>query len=342
MPVTLQQIADAAGVSRGTVDRALNHRGRINPQVAERVRALAKEMGYHRNRAARALAMAQRSVRLGVIVQAADTPFMKNVLEGIQEAKKEIEGMGGIVELRIIREIDSNQLINAMKELAVTGCKGIALVPSDDKHVAAVMREMTEDGIHFVTFNSDLEDSGRLCYVGQDSYQSGKTAGGLMAEILPKGGRMLVVSGYPKNRSHCERERGFLEELKKLRTDISFLETIYVHDSDEKAEIYTREIFEKEHGLDGIYLASAGINGVCKALEELDPTHQVKVILNDMTQDSIKLLKTGAVRFLIDQNARMQGMEPIQLLFSLLFDNKKPKKEFYFTNIEIKTRHNVE
>ena len=36
MAVTIQQIAERAGVSRGTVDRALNHRGRINPEVAER------------------------------------------------------------------------------------------------------------------------------------------------------------------------------------------------------------------------------------------------------------------------------------------------------------------
>ena len=36
MGVTLQQIAEAVGVSRGTVDRALNDRGRIKPEVAER------------------------------------------------------------------------------------------------------------------------------------------------------------------------------------------------------------------------------------------------------------------------------------------------------------------
>ena len=34
MSVTIQQIAEKAGVSRGTVDRALNNRGRINPEVA--------------------------------------------------------------------------------------------------------------------------------------------------------------------------------------------------------------------------------------------------------------------------------------------------------------------
>ena len=46
MAVTIQQIAEQAGVSRGTVDRALNHRGRINPEVAERICRLADEMGY--------------------------------------------------------------------------------------------------------------------------------------------------------------------------------------------------------------------------------------------------------------------------------------------------------
>ena len=39
MAGTIQQIAELAGVSRGTVDRALNNRGRINPEVAKKNRA---------------------------------------------------------------------------------------------------------------------------------------------------------------------------------------------------------------------------------------------------------------------------------------------------------------
>ena len=72
MGVTLQQIAEAAGVSRGTVDRALNDRGRIKPEVAEKIKKIAEEMGYRPNRAGRALAMAKQSVRIGVILQSAD------------------------------------------------------------------------------------------------------------------------------------------------------------------------------------------------------------------------------------------------------------------------------
>ena len=52
MPTTLKDIAAAAGVSIGTVDRALKNRGRVNPQVAEKIKELAKEMDYHPNKIA--------------------------------------------------------------------------------------------------------------------------------------------------------------------------------------------------------------------------------------------------------------------------------------------------
>ena len=71
MAVTLQQIAEAAGVSRGTVDRALNNRGRIRPEVEEKIKKIAQEMGYQPSRAGRALAMAKRKIRIGVIFYAA-------------------------------------------------------------------------------------------------------------------------------------------------------------------------------------------------------------------------------------------------------------------------------
>ena len=44
MSVTLQQIAEAAGVSRGTVDRALKDRGRVKPEVAEKIKKTQKHL----------------------------------------------------------------------------------------------------------------------------------------------------------------------------------------------------------------------------------------------------------------------------------------------------------
>lgn len=74
-----------------------------------------------------------------------------------------------------------------------------------------------------MTFNSDLEDSDRLCFVGQNALQSGKVAAGLMAEILPKGAKVQVISGYPSNQSHRNRSEGFISELNAVRKDVEIL-----------------------------------------------------------------------------------------------------------------------
>ena len=72
MAITLQQIADLAGVSRGTVDRALNNRGRIKPEVEQRIKKIAKDVGYKPSRAGRALAMAKKNIKI--------TPLFHRVL----------------------------------------------------------------------------------------------------------------------------------------------------------------------------------------------------------------------------------------------------------------------
>ena len=57
MAITMKDIAQRTGVSIGTVDRALNNRGRINPEVASRIRKVAQEMGYKTNSVAKSLAI---------------------------------------------------------------------------------------------------------------------------------------------------------------------------------------------------------------------------------------------------------------------------------------------
>ena len=186
MAVTIQQIADLAGVSRGTVDRALNNRGRIRPEVAEKIKEIAKELGYQPNMAAKALSTANHALQIGVIIQYAETPFMKAVLEGTESAKEEVERFGGQVFVERIHGGDVKKLLRIMKDFREAGVKGIALVPTDDELLKKTINEFVEkDGISVITINSDLEDTKRLCFIGQDSYASGRVAGGLMGEIIP-------------------------------------------------------------------------------------------------------------------------------------------------------------
>ena len=53
---TIKQIAEMAGVSRGTVDRVLNNRGSVNANTAARVREIAEKLNYKPNKAGLMLA----------------------------------------------------------------------------------------------------------------------------------------------------------------------------------------------------------------------------------------------------------------------------------------------
>ena len=63
--VTIKKIAELCGVSRGTVDRVLNGRGRVKPETEEVVRQMARQLGYQPNPAGKALA-ARKKHRLGI------------------------------------------------------------------------------------------------------------------------------------------------------------------------------------------------------------------------------------------------------------------------------------
>ncbi len=51
MPATIKQIAAAAGVSRGTVDRVLHNRSGVKPEIAVHVRQIAKDLCHYPLRA---------------------------------------------------------------------------------------------------------------------------------------------------------------------------------------------------------------------------------------------------------------------------------------------------
>ena len=65
---TIREIAELAGVSRGTVDRVLNHRGSVNPATAALINEIARKLDYKPNRAGMALAAQRKNLKLGVLL----------------------------------------------------------------------------------------------------------------------------------------------------------------------------------------------------------------------------------------------------------------------------------
>ena len=83
-PVSIQDIAEAAGVSHSTVSRALHDSDLIRPEVRQRIRQIAQEMGYTPNAVAQSL-KGQRTNTVGLVITSIADPFAGRVVRGIEE-----------------------------------------------------------------------------------------------------------------------------------------------------------------------------------------------------------------------------------------------------------------
>ena len=106
MAVTIKQISELCGVSRGTVDRVLNNRGKVKPETEKKIRRMAEQLGYTPNMAGKALAARKREFVIGVALVSEGNAFFDEVLLGIQKAEAELKDYGVRVLVRTTKGYD--------------------------------------------------------------------------------------------------------------------------------------------------------------------------------------------------------------------------------------------
>ena len=84
----MKEISQRAGVSVSTVSLVLNNRdeGRVKPQMAQRVRDIAKQLGYQPNPLARSLRTSHTRILGFISEEVATTPFAGGMILGAQTA----------------------------------------------------------------------------------------------------------------------------------------------------------------------------------------------------------------------------------------------------------------
>ena len=205
---TIKEIAELAGVSRGTVDRVLNNRGAVNPRTARKILEIAQALDYKPNKAGIVLAAQKKNLKIGVILFDTGNPFFDDVLEGVNRKSQELGGYNCSVLVTRVG-FDLTAQLDAMDEMVSQGVSGIVLSPYNDPLISDKINELDGRGIPVITTNTDIENSSRLAYVGCNFYRSGETAAGLMHLIAGNEVYAGIVTGSSKVLCHTDRIAGF-------------------------------------------------------------------------------------------------------------------------------------
>lgn len=209
--LTISDVAEALGVSKTTVSRAISGKGRIGAETKERVLAYIEEHNYTPNVIAKSLAQS-KTYNIGVMMPAEyniiDLPFFQSCLFGIQDIAA---SMDYDILLTISRPDDTSQL-----ERIVTNRKvdGIILMRTfvNDKQAKILSRR----GMPFVTIGSTNVE--RAIQVDQDHRSACKELTSIL--IMKKLKRIALIGGDEEHVVTQSRLNGYLDAFAETDTPV--------------------------------------------------------------------------------------------------------------------------
>lgn len=335
---TIKEIAELAGVSRGTVDRVLNNRGEVNAETAARVMEIVKALDYRPNKAGLALAARKKRYKIGVILFSENNPFFDEVTEGVLAKASELEDYGiNTITKRV--EFDLEAQLTAMDELLKEEIHGLILAPFNHEKIREKIDEIVDRQIPVITVNTDIEGSKRLAYVGSDYYQSGRIAAGIFGLMMRDNTELAIITGSSNVLCHSERIRGFREVLHKDYPNIQIAEIAENHDDEFESYALTKKILEKYPKINALFFTAAGVNGGCKAV--IESRKNVRVVTFDELPTILTLLKEGTISATIGQQPFRQGSKSLDILFEYLTSGNVPAREECIIDLTMKIKEAV-
>lgn len=166
-PVSIRDVAERAGVSPGTVSNVLNGSKPVNPALAERVRAAARELGYQADRAAALLRTGKARI-VAVLVPDLDNPFFTSLVSAVETSLRD-QGYELIVASSNGDEATEHSRLAAMLAWRPAG---LVVIPGSDDFTARA--RIAQAGIPYViadritrdpsadTVSVDNEDAGTI------------------------------------------------------------------------------------------------------------------------------------------------------------------------------------
>lgn len=339
MAVTIKQIAEACNVSRGTVDRVLNNRGRVRGEIAALVREKAEELGYRPNTAGRALAARKKNYVIGVILTSEGVEFFDEVLNGIRRGQEEIADYGVTLLVRSMKGYHVEKQLALMDEMR-DEVQLLILNGINEERIADKIRKYMQDGLPVITINADVENSGRLCYVGCDFMSSGQTAAGILGLLSSGKASVGIATGTVKVLGHNQRIRGFSSVCRSKYPDMRIADIIETNDDDEAGYEQTCLMLRHHPEITAIYIVAAGAAGVCRAVEESGRAGSIQVVASDNTDSVREWMRRGIISAAVCQNPYGQGYRAVQRAADYLIKDIAPTD--YIAKNEIRILENID
>ena len=335
-------IAERAGVSRGTVDRVLHNRPSVKPEVRQRILKIMKELNFKPNEAASALAFSRNIRKVGLVMPQWKGFFKEEILRGAAHAEKELNDYGIEILIAECENETPEECINKISELQDKNIVGLCLCAQDHILIREKISELAKIKIPTITYNSDIEDSERICFVGQDLTRSGRIAAEIMSKYILNNDSILVVVGDMKYSAHRKRLEGFMTRLKECAIDSNNVIVVESFNEYDRTFHLVSEALQKYSQIKGIYMSNESVSACVEAVKSLNLDKKPHIICHDLSRSAKTFLRDGDVDFTLAQDIYNQGYLPLIFMKNVLTQADYVIKPYKFTHINIINAENLD
>lgn len=340
---TIQDIAEEANVSAGTVDRVIHNRKGVSANTKAKVQLLLEKYNFERNLLASTLAY-KKTYTIAVMLPSSDSKldFWFEPIKGIETAIDEIKRYKVKTLCFYFDKLNVDSYKGAIKQVLELAPDGLVLAPFFYNTSVDFTSELDQRNIPYVFFNIDIESQQNLTFIGQESFQSGLTSGKLLHMILNNQDHIAILRSSKNVDTHHSidaRTKGFLEFYTNNGASRNIKE-IYVEDfnPNEIKRVLGNEL-AKNNLIKGIFVPSSSSSSVAEYIESIQ-IKDMHLVGFDAHVGNLKHLESGTIDFLIDQDPFDQGYLGVKVLFEYLLFKKQPMIN-YSSPINIVTKENA-
>lgn len=293
-----------------------------------------------------ALAACSRSpkgeVTIAVIPKGTMHEFWKSVHAGAVKASRE-ENIK-LVWKGPLKEDDLKDQIDLVQNFTAQGVSGIALAPLNDKALGNAVKTAVNAKIPVVVFDSDLQGSDHSSFVATDNVAAGRLAGEHLAKLLGDKGKVILLRYQEGSASTENRERGFVEALKKHPAIELVSDNQHAGATTESAFSTSESLLAAQKvdgsGGYGIFCPNESSTfGMLLALQKAGLAGKVKLVGFDSSEKLSEGLKSGAIDGLVLQNPFNMGYLAVKTMVRHLRGEKvEPRLD---TGAQMVTRDNM-
>ncbi len=341
--VTIKDVAQLAGVSKGTVDRVIHNRGEVSAESLKRVLDVIDRIGYKPNVYASLLASRKHYRIVCLIPDFESGEFWEIAYKGILKAYEECQDFNVTVDVVRYDQFRVDSFQQACRNTIQEAPDAVLIVPMFSDSAAQFVNELHARQIPFVFIESKLPDTPYLAYFGMPVFESGY----LSARLLLKHQCAKEVACFRFHRSGDAlsntasiRQQGFTAYLEQHGEACKlWVDYLYPSVCDENTKILDR-FFEKHPDVRHIVVFNSRSYIVAEYLRMRGMGDRV-LLGFDPLERNVAAMKAGYIEYIIAQECETQAYRGVKALCNYFVFKTSPSLKDNYMSMEVLTAENV-